>query len=203
MSRSRFGGLMLVVLTVGACTPDGITGASTPIEGPSLNVADGSIKKSFDLATGSVEADAFSLNHKYAFLAYGQPGSTAQGTWEWTGQHPDATWHASGVVICLRVVDNVAQVSGVITQTDAYWAQPPFNYAVWTVVDMGNKKKSPPDHASLMSVAVTAAQAAAHCETNTFQYTPPVTSGEVIVRPARLKPESENAHDSDESGVTP
>jgi hypothetical protein len=98
-------------------------------------------------------------------------------------------------VLCLRVVDNVAQVSGIVDETDAYWIQPPNNYATWTVVDMGNKKKSPPDQASLVTVATTEAQARAHCEANSFFYTPPVTNGEVLVRPAKVKSAEDTAVD--------
>jgi hypothetical protein len=164
-------------------------------EEPSFNGESGPIRKRFDLATGAVEVDAFGLNHQYSFLAYGEPGGEAQGTWQWTGRHPDATWHASGRVLCLRVVDNVAQVSGIVDETDAYWIQPPNNYATWTVVDMGNKRKSPPDQASLVTVATTEAQARAHCEANSFFYTPPVTRGEVLVRAAKVKSAEDDSAD--------
>ena len=187
MSYNRIFAWAVLVFATTACGRDDVTGPPTASVEPSLNTG-GTIKKRFDLATGDVEVDAFGLNHKYSFLAFGEPGApVAEGTWQWTGRHPDATWTASGRVICMRVIDNVAHVSGIIEQTDAYWAQPPFNYAIWSVVDMGNKKKSAPDQSSLFGIAMTEAQARAHCVSDTFLFITPVTNGEIVVRPAKVK----------------
>jgi hypothetical protein len=187
MRNSRLFGVALLILFSASCGQDNVTGVGHGAIEPSLNATSGGVKKRFDFAAGAVEVDAFGLNHKYSFTAVGEPGTTAGGAWTWSGRHPDATWHASGRVICMTVIDNVAHISGIVEETDAYWIQPPFNYAVWTVVDMGNKKKSPPDLASLFGVATTETRARAHCVSGTFQYTPPVTRGEVVVRMAKLK----------------
>lgn len=176
----------LVVLTLCALSPLACGQDSTrSIAGPAeeLSVSASGIPGRGSLsafAFGAVRTTQANTSDDYSFTATRDRDGTVQGTFEWTTRYNGETYHGTGRVTCLNVIDNVALMAGVFEQTDAIWIPPTQQYVVWSVQDMGNKKKSPDDLASLMYPSVTAEQAEVYCASSFLPMTP-IDEGDVEV----------------------
>ncbi len=145
-------------------------------------------------ASGHVDIDeippAFgTLNHEqYSFNARVQKNGDVHGRFEIRDDFAGGDkFHTRGDVLCLVVEPDgkTARMSGIVTASDFDGFEG--TYAVWTVVDNGEGKNSPPDQATDIRFGLGEATATTHCETGidpaafgTFQDN---NRGNVQVRP--------------------
>jgi hypothetical protein len=131
---------------------------------------------------GHAELSFVSTSDKYSFVAVRDPHDIVRGAFEWKSIRPDGSLASgTGRVICVRITGNVAHIAGVFERADVPWIAPPLNYAIRTVEDNARGSHEAPDRVSLLH-PVTAAQAAAHCITESFLALLPNEQGEVLIK---------------------
>lgn len=177
MRNSRFLALVLLCGSALGCGQDAIT--TGPVQAPSM-AAVGSLGSLAAYAFGDVTETQFDIVNEYSFVATRSRDGEVAGTFRWTASWNGETFHGTGRVTCLTVIDNVALMTGVFEETDATWIPADRQHVVWAVEDNGNKKKSSPDRASLLHPSMSEAQADFYCSTLGLLMTP-VEEGEVVV----------------------
>jgi hypothetical protein len=176
MRNGRFLALVLLCGSALGCGQDATT--TGPVQEPSF-AAVGGLGSLAAFAFGDVKETQFGIVNEYSFVATRSRDGDVEGRFRWTGSWDGETFHGTGRVTCLTVIDNLALLTGVFEETNATYPADR-QHVVWAVEDNGNKRKSPPDRASLLHPSISAGQAEFYCSTLGLLMTP-VEEGEVVV----------------------
>ncbi|MGQ0713237.1 MAG: hypothetical protein ACT4PJ_05845 [Gemmatimonadaceae bacterium] len=180
MSRFPRLALGLVALSALACD-QGSERIGGPIQDPSFAKGRGGGFPR-ERARGDVEVIQFSISDRYTFNAFRDGQGEPRGDFQWVSERPDGSVTTGrGRIVCLTVIGNIAHVAGMFEEEDAFWINPPNNFAIWSVQDNGKGRDAPPDLASLLHPAVTAGQVAIHCQTGSFLGMSPNQGGDIVV----------------------
>ena len=178
MSSTRIIGAALLLVGVVACTDAPAESIAGPGGEPSLSGGREGVPNAS--ALGFVKVNKFGYFDTYSFAATSRRGVVI-GAFQWRSVQPSGEIsQGSGRVVCLTVVGNVAHLGGELQPDDLYWAPPPFNHVVWTVVDNHWLPNKAPDLASLVIAFKTREQVEAHCRTGGLALAP-LDRGDVIV----------------------
>jgi hypothetical protein len=148
-------------------------GALTATLAPTVTAAPSGVVNS---ATGSGHITSGGETRTFAFTATKYADGTATGHAQVNSRALDAVVHLE--IDCLRVVGNVAHMSGIITRSSNPTEAPVGEMRRFVVMDNGEGSNSPPDQISTIPVN----PAGETCENSTLVANRPVEEGNVEVR---------------------
>jgi len=178
MSTSRKASVLLVVAALAGCATNSDQSLTAPAQ--RLDAAGGGVSQS---VTGHANMQLPSFGNavqRFSQSAIRHSDGTVSGEFELKSDQDDGV-RLHGEVTCFTIVGNAARLAGELDQSNAEFA-PAGTYVLWTVVDNGEGGKAPPDLTTDFIGGVSAATAAAHCNTG-FNLGPflPVMSGNLQV----------------------
>jgi hypothetical protein len=145
----------------------------TAILVPTLTAAPSGV---VNTATGSGHITSGGENRTFAFTARKYADGTATGQVQVNSRALNTVAHLE--IDCLRVVGNVAHMSGIVTRTSNPTEAPLGDMRRFVVMDNGEGSNSPPDRISTIPVN----PAGQTCENSTLVPDRPVERGNVQVR---------------------